>query len=103
MKRLAILMGAMATLVCAGPALAQVQAYRTNDYGGFRDVLPPGTNGRANLVELAAFLATGARPSHNDDQRDMYARLLSATPGVTAGNLDSLFKDSSFEIGRAHV
>ena len=93
-------LAAAALLACllAAPAPAQVQPYRTSDYGGFRDVLPPGTNGRSNLVELAAFLATGARPSHNDDQRDMYARLLSATPGVNAGNLDSLFKDASFGI-----
>jgi len=42
--------------LCAGatPAAAQVQPYRTDDFGGFRDVLPPGTNGRSNLVELAA-------------------------------------------------
>ena len=86
--------------LCAGaaPATAQVQPYRTNDFGGFRDVLPPGTNGRSNAVELAAFLATGARPPHNDDQRDMYARLLSATPGVTSENLGLLFKDASFGI-----
>ena len=89
-----------AAALCAGaaPAAAQVQPYRTNDFGGFRDVLPPGTNGRSNLVELAAFLATGARPAHNDDQRDMYARLLSATPGVTNDNLGSLFKDASFGV-----
>ncbi len=93
-------LAAAASLACVAPApaTAQVQAYRTNDHGGFRDVLPPGTNGRSNLVELAAFLATGARPGHNDDQRDMYARLLSVTPGVTAGNLGSLFKDASFGI-----
>ncbi|MDP1847808.1 MAG: penicillin acylase family protein, partial [Solirubrobacteraceae bacterium] len=58
----------------------------------------PGANGRSNVVELAAFLATGARPPHNDDQRDMYARLLSATPGVTNENLGLLFKDASFGI-----
>jgi acyl-homoserine lactone acylase PvdQ len=81
---------------CVTPAAAQVQPYRTNDFGGVRDVLPPGTNGRSNLVELAVFLATGVRPAHNDDQRDMYARLLSATPGVTSDNLGSLFKDASF-------
>ncbi len=93
-------LAAAAALICVvpAPATAQVQAYRTNDFGGFRDILPPGTNGRSNLVELAAFLATGVRPSHNDEQRDMYARLLSATPGVTAANLDSLFKDASFGI-----
>jgi acyl-homoserine lactone acylase PvdQ len=80
------------------PAGAQVQAYRTGDYGGFHDVLPPGANGHTNLVELAAFLATGARPAHNDDQLAMYERLLSATPGVSAANLGLLFKDSSFGV-----
>ncbi|MEA2189224.1 MAG: hypothetical protein QOK16_4235 [Solirubrobacteraceae bacterium] len=82
----------------AAPAIAQVQPYRTNDFGGFRDVLPPGANGRSNLLELTLFLTTGKRPPHNDDQRDMYARLLSATPGVTNDNLGALFKDSSFGI-----
>jgi len=83
---------AVALCVIATPAAAQVQPYRAGDYGGFRDVLPPGTNGRTNLVELA----TGTRPQHNDDQRGMYERVLSATPGVTPATLGSLFKDSSF-------
>ena len=86
---------------CAGlapPATADVQPYRMNDYLGFQDVLPPGANGRATLLELAAFLATGARPPHNDDQRAMYARLLSGTPGVTAKTVGSLYKDSSFGV-----
>src|SRR3954454_32018 len=87
---------AVGLLAAPAPASAQVQAYRAGDYGGFHDILPPGTNGRTNLVELAAFLATGARPEHNDDQLGMYERLLSATPGVTAENLGSLFQDSSF-------
>ena len=95
--RLLIACAAAAALcVFAAPAGAQVQPYRAGDFGGFHDVLPPGTNGRTNLVELAAFLATGARPAHNDDQRAMYERLLSATPGVTAQNLGTLFKDASF-------
>src|SRR5436190_1943657 len=88
----------IAAAVFAAPAGAQVQPYRTSDYGGFHDILPPGTNGHTNLVELAAFLATGARPAHNDDQLAMYERLLSATPGVTAQTLGSLFKDSSFGV-----
>jgi acyl-homoserine lactone acylase PvdQ len=83
---------------CAPSASADVQPYRTNDFGGFQDVLPPGANGRASLLELAAFLATGTRPPHNDDQRAMYARLLSATPGVTAKTIGLLYKDSSFGI-----
>jgi acyl-homoserine lactone acylase PvdQ len=87
---------AAALCLLAAPAAAQVQPYRTGDAGGFHDVLPPGANGRTNLVELAVFVATGVRPRHNDDQRDMYARLLSATPGVTSANLGALFKDASF-------
>ncbi len=86
---------AVAAASCAftsAAAAAQVQPYRAGDYGGFSDVLPPGSNGRTNLVELAAFLATGRRPAHNDDQRGMYARLLSATPGVTQDILGLLFK-----------
>lgn len=94
----ACLAAASACCALAGPALADVQPYRTNDYGGFQDILPPGTDGSANLVELAAFLATGARPAHNDDQRDMYARLLSASPDVTAKTMPLLYKDSSFGV-----
>ena len=85
-----------ALLAVAAPAAAQVQPYRTNDFGGFHDVLPPGANGRSNLVELAAFRATGARPPHNDDQRDMYARLVGATPASTSATLGTLLKDASF-------
>jgi acyl-homoserine lactone acylase PvdQ len=95
-RMLTACLAAAAFMAGAAPAAAQVQPYRTNDFGGFRDVLPPGANGRSNLVDLAAFLATGARPAHNDDQRDMYARLLAATPGVDAANLGALFKDASF-------
>src|SRR5687767_14206943 len=75
---------AVAVVVAVAPASADVRPYRENDFGGFQDVLPPGTDGSANLVELAAFLATGARPPHNADQLGMYARLLSSVPGVTA-------------------
>jgi acyl-homoserine lactone acylase PvdQ len=74
------------------------EPYGTNDAGGFHDVLPPGTNGRTNLAELAAFLTTGARPKHNDDQRDMYANLVGATPGMTAARLGDFFKDSTFGV-----
>lgn len=96
MRTLIACLAAAALTICAAPAAAQVQPYRTNDFGGFLDVLPPGASGHSNLVQLAAFLGTGARPTHSDDQRDMYARLLSTTPGITAANLGTLFKDASF-------
>ncbi|MDX6676536.1 MAG: hypothetical protein QOE31_588, partial [Solirubrobacteraceae bacterium] len=94
----ACIAAAVVSLGAVAPAAADVGAYRANDFGGFQDVLPPGTDGSANLVELAAFLATGARPPHNADQREMYARLLSSVPGVTAKTIGGLFKDASFGV-----
>src|SRR3954467_3264883 len=61
-----------------------------------RNVLPPGANGLSNLLELGAFLTTGARPAHNDDQLALYANLLKAPKPFTDATLNSLFKDASF-------
>ena len=84
----------------AGPAAAapQPQPYRANDAGGFRNLLPPGTNGLANIVELAAFQATGARPAHNDDQYALYRDLLYAAPGIDQAGVGRYFKDAGFGV-----
>jgi acyl-homoserine lactone acylase PvdQ len=78
-----------------GPA---PEPYRANDAGGFRDILPPGTRGRYNAVELAAFLATGQTVPHCCDQLPMYRDLVYATPGLTAGQIPTYYKDSSFGV-----
>ncbi|HET6507673.1 MAG TPA: penicillin acylase family protein [Baekduia sp.] len=84
----------------ASHAAVPVPPYGTNDEsdGGFRDILPPGTNGLANLVQLGSFLTTGQRPAHNDDQLGMYANLVRATPGLTYNKLGNYFKDSTFGV-----
>ncbi|MGZ6707757.1 MAG: penicillin acylase family protein [Solirubrobacteraceae bacterium] len=74
------------------------EPYGTDDYGGFRDVLPPGTNGLDNGGQLAAFLATGQRPAHNDDQLGMYRDLMYATPGLQARDIGRFYKDSTFGV-----
>ncbi len=79
----------------AAPAAAP---FRTDDFGGFHDILPPGTDGTANLAELGAFLSTGARPEHNGNQLPMYADLVHAAPGLKADQLERYFKDSSFGV-----
>src|SRR5215470_18149703 len=94
----AALGAALLVIAAAAPAHADVQPYGTNDAGGFHDVLPPGTNGLANGVQLAAFLTTGARPAHNDDQLGMYRDLMYATPGLKAEDLGNYFKDSTFGV-----
>ena len=101
------------SLALAAPASAQLpqlpgsgptpQPYQANDGGGFRDILPPGTRGRYNALELAGFLANGTTVPHCCDQLGMYRDLVYATPGLTAADIPKYFKDSSFGVKPANV
>jgi hypothetical protein len=71
-------------MAVAPVAGAQVEPYGTNDFGGFHNILPPGTNGLVDTPQLATFLALGQRPPYNDDQSAMYSKLTTAAPGITA-------------------
>jgi acyl-homoserine lactone acylase PvdQ len=82
-------------LPAQGPA---PRPYQADDGQGFRDILPPGTRGRYNAAELAAFLATGATVPHCCDQLGMYRDLMYATPGLQAAQIPDYFKDSSFGV-----
>jgi acyl-homoserine lactone acylase PvdQ len=90
----------IACAITAAPAQAQgvVQPYGTNDAGGFRDVLPPGTNGLVNPFQLIQYEANGARPMHNDDQLAMYRDLVFAAPGLKPADLPKFFKDATFGV-----
>jgi len=88
-------LGLAAPVASAGPP---PQPFGTNDFGGFRNILPPGTNGRDNLVELGAFETTRARPPHNDDQLGMYRDLLFAAPHVRSTDIPRFFKDATFGV-----
>jgi acyl-homoserine lactone acylase PvdQ len=62
-------------------------------------VLPPGTNGLVNGVQLAQFQADHTtRPPHNDDQRDMYANLVYGAPNVGESDLGRYYKDGTFGV-----
>jgi acyl-homoserine lactone acylase PvdQ len=104
--RVAALVAAV-TLALAGVARADVPippaGTGDDSGGGFHDILPPGTNGLANLVQLGTFLTTGQRPEHNDDQLGMYADLVRATPGLTAAQLPTYFKSSTFGVAPGDV
>lgn len=99
-RTLACLSAALCALACATSASAAPvpPPYGTGDAGGFRDLLPPGTNGAATAGQLAAFLGTGARPPHNDDQLGRYADLLGTRLPLGDGDLDRLFKDATFGV-----
>ena len=98
------------TIVAAGIALLAISAapaaaaptpqpYGINGFAGFRDVLPPGTNGLVNAVDLAQYeVNNSTRPAHNDDQRDMYANLVYGAPNVGEGDLSRYYKDGTFGV-----
>jgi acyl-homoserine lactone acylase PvdQ len=77
---------------------ATAQPYGTNDAGGFRNVLPSGEAGGDNVLQLAQFKATGARPDHWSDQEPLYDGLLYASPSITAADVDKYFKDATFGV-----
>ncbi len=99
MRRAAALTLAIAA-AWAAPAAAAPDPlpYGHHDAGGFRNVLPPGQNGLANGADLAAFLATGARPPHSDDQLAPYRDLLHGYEGLDASGMASYFKDATFGV-----
>ncbi|MGZ4172823.1 MAG: hypothetical protein ACXVRN_15805, partial [Solirubrobacteraceae bacterium] len=81
-----------AALLCVPAAQAQVQPYGTSDYGGFRNVLPPGTNGFDDAAQLVQFEATGARPAHSDDQLAMYSNLTTAAGSITPATVPDYYR-----------
>ena len=97
---LAAALACVAMLVTAAPVLAapEPDAYQQNDGRGFFNIVPPGSNGNANAVQLGAFLSGGQRPSHNNDQRDLYANLIRQSPTLNPSAIESVFKDGSFGV-----
>ncbi len=97
-RTLAALVLAAALNAAGAQAAPEPQAYRANDAGGFRNILPSGQNGHASAADLLAFEATKARPPHNSDQLKPYADLVQASPSLQAGDLSTYFKDASFGV-----
>jgi acyl-homoserine lactone acylase PvdQ len=104
-RRVVGALAALAVCLLAGPSLAgaQVEPYGADNYGTFYNVLPPGTNGLDNAVQLALFEATGARPTHNNDQLSMYSNLTTAAPNIKAGQITDYFKDATFGVPAGDV
>jgi acyl-homoserine lactone acylase PvdQ len=90
-------------VVLAGGAQAQVQPYGQNDYGGFRDVLPPGTNGLDNTAQLGLFETAQQRPAHSSDQLGMYNALTTAAGNITSATVPQYYKDSTFGVPAGDV
>jgi acyl-homoserine lactone acylase PvdQ len=94
----------LSLVLCSGAGAApEPQPFGTGDAGGFRNVLPPGQNGHADTAQVAAFLATGARPPHDGDQLAPYTDLISASPTLDPARLEGFFKDATFGVEDGEV
>ncbi len=88
----------------ATPAMAEPVTYE--DYcapAGCLDILPPGQNGSATLVEILGHQVFGTRPKHSSSQLDMYDDLVHHYDGLTQDRLDDFFHDASFGVGDAGI
>ena len=95
-RRLIVGIAALAAFIAApAAALAAPPApgdYQDDDGLGFRNILPPGSNGFAPIGDILL----GNRPPHNNDQLDEYANIVYDAPGLTEPQVDGFFKDASF-------
>lgn len=105
-RRTSLVMTAvLLTSILATPAAPAQAAYMADDYclGECSDILPPGQNGDADLVQILASQAFGVKPPHSDDQLGPYAALAHSYTGLTGGQINSFFNDSSYGVPAAQV
>ncbi|MFC0849234.1 penicillin acylase family protein [Streptomyces noboritoensis] len=76
-----------------------------SDYclGRCGDILPPGENGNATLVEILGNKAFGTHPAHSDDQLGKYDALVAGQSTLTDDKLTSFFNDASFGVPGGQV
>ncbi len=100
-----LLTAVLVTSVAVGPPSPARAAFATNDYclGECSDILPPGQNGNATLVDILASQALGTKPAHSDDQLAPYANLATSYTGLTPQQISSFFNDSSYGVASTDV
>lgn len=84
----------------AAPPRAAEAEVEAEDYcqDQCHDILPPGANGNATLVDILLHKVFGTRPAHSADQLGPYADLVHGYPGLTEADLGRFFNDASFGV-----
>jgi len=84
----------------AGSPTAPPPTYLADDYSGGHvfSILPSGTTGLVNAIDLAKFEKDGTRPANSQDQYLKYAGLLYGSAGLTPAQLPNFYKEESFGI-----
>ncbi|WP_348650498.1 penicillin acylase family protein [Catellatospora sp. KI3] len=98
-----VVTAALASFIPTAPAAAAVLA--PNDYclEQCGDILPPGQNGNATLVDILGHQAFGTRPAHSADQLDKYANLIYNYAGLTDEQIPAYFNNASFGVPAGQV
>lgn len=87
----------------AGAAPRETVAATDHCQGQCADILPPGENGNATLVEILGNKAFGTHPAHSDDQLDRYNGLVAGHTSLTDQKLTDFFNDASFGVAADQV
>ncbi|MFF5898544.1 penicillin acylase family protein [Streptomyces argenteolus] len=93
----------LATVPSAGAAEPEPLAVTDHCQGRCADILPPGENGNATLVEILGNKAFGTHPAHSDDQLDRYNGLVAGHTGLTDQKLTDFFNDASFGVAADQI
>ena len=96
----ALSLAVLAPFPALGDEVGSPAARAATEYGGVRNILPPGSNGTATALEvlqLGGTTATPTSPANFADQLELYDALTTQAPSSISGaDLDTLFKDASF-------
>ncbi|MBO4209643.1 penicillin acylase family protein, partial [Micromonospora echinofusca] len=90
----------------AAPAgTTATSSFAAGDYclGECADILPPGQNGNATLVEILAHQTLGTLPRHSADQLGRYADLVYGYAGLREDQIGNFFNDASFGVPAGQV
>ncbi|MFF4245054.1 penicillin acylase family protein [Streptomyces sp. NPDC001822] len=93
----------LASAPVAGAAQPKPLAVTDHCANQCADILPPGENGNATLVEILGNKAFGTHPAHSDDQLDRYNGLVAGHTGLTDQKLTDFFNDASFGVAANQV
>jgi acyl-homoserine lactone acylase PvdQ len=91
-----IMIGTLPGVSIAAPARPSA----VTDYcgGQCNDILPPGQNGNATLLDIIAHKALGTRPAHSADQLDKYANLIYNYAGLTDAQLTNFYNSAALGV-----
>ncbi|GII80865.1 penicillin acylase [Sphaerisporangium rufum] len=106
LRRLVTVASALVIVALAPPVVpASAETFPPDDHclGECADILPPGQNGNATLVDILANQTLGTKPRHSDDQLGRYASLIAGYTGLTGEQVSSFFNDASFGVPDGRV